>query len=590
MQSLVLIPRGLFARTSRLQVRTSVFQSISILHRPFKPFATSKMSFATATSTDPSHYLKTSGATDSVWVHTEPYSNIPTFPKLDKDIETDVCIVGSGISGITIAYELVKQGVNVTMVEARNMLSGESGRTSGHLSADLDDGYLELKKLHGADGAKLAAASQAYAIGRVGEIAKELGIDCEYRRLPAYTISQYPRGTKEHDDEIAEFKEEVPYAKELGLKAEYVEGLQIGGWDGAVDQRDASVFRDQATFHPTKYLNGILAHLKSQPNFQAFSNTRVASVEESGVTIPLIKVHLGSHNVTVKTDSDLKISAAHAVEATAVPLQTLSLIVEQEFMRTYCIALRVPKGVVEDCLVYDQAEAYKYVRLTACDENDDYMIVGGMDHKVGQEGDAEHRYKELENWTRERFTKVGSVDYKWSGQIFEPVDGVGLIGRNSGQKNIYVVTGDHGNGLTHGTLAGKLISDMILGKDNPWEKLYDPSRTMSIVKSLPSMVTHDVQINAQYKRFLQTDIKDIEDLGLGKGGVLNVGMGKPIAVYKDEDGKVTKRSALCPHLKGVVCWNDGEKSWDCPIHGSRFAIDGTQLCGPAKMGLPAADS
>lgn len=543
-----------------------------------------------ATTTELSHYLKTSGATDSVWVHNEPYSKRVSFPKLDKDIETDVCIVGSGISGITIAYELVKQGVDVTMLEARDILSGESGRTSGHLSADLDDGYLEIKKKHGENGARLAAQSQMYAVQRVGEIAKELGIDCVYRRLPAYTISQYPRGTREHDDEVKELKQEAPYAKELGMKAEYVEGLKIGGWDGTIDQRDASVYQEQATFHPTKYLNGILAHLKSQPNFRAFSQTRVADISESGVTVPVVKVHLGSGNVTVKTNSGSSITASHAVQATAIPLHKLSLIVEQEFMRTYCIAIRVPKGVVEDCLIYDQAEAYKYARLTACDENDDYMIVGGCDHKVGQEGDAEGRYKELEDWTRQRFTQAGSVDYKWSGQVFEPVDGVGIIGRNSGQKNIYVVTGDHGNGLTHGTLAGKLISDLILGKENAWAELYDPGRAKSITKSLTGMVAHDIQVNAQYKRFLQSDISDIEDLGHGKGGVLNSATDKPIAVYKDENGKVHKRSAICPHLKGVVCWNDGEKSWDCPIHGSRFAIDGTQLIGPAKMGLPAADS
>lgn len=548
------------------------------------------MSSTVTTNTDYSHYQQTSGATDSVWIATEPYSKIPSFPKLDKNIETDVCIVGSGISGITIAYELVKHGVDVTMLEARDMLSGESGRTSGHLSADLDDGYLEIKKKHGADGAKLAAASQAYAVGRVGEIAKELGIECEYRRLPAYTVSQYEKGTKDHDDEIAEFKEESAYAAELGIKAKYVEGLKIGGWDGSIDQRDAQVLEDQATFHPTKYLNGILAHLKKQQNFRGFSQTRVISVAEAGVTVPLVKVHLGSGEVTVKTMDDMTVTASQAVQATAIPLQTLSLVAEQEYMRTYCIAIRVPKGSIEDCLIYDNAEAYKYARLTACDEKDDYMIVGGCDHKVGQEGDAEGRYKELEDWTRARFTQAGAVDFKWSGQIFEPVDGVGIIGRNSGQKNIFVVTGDHGNGLTHGTLAGKLISDLIMNKPNEWESLYDPGRTKSFAKSLGSMIAHDVQINTQFKRFLQSDIQDIEDLGRGQGGVLNSITEKPIAVYRDENGKIHKRSAICPHLKGVVCWNDGEKSWDCPVHGSRFAIDGSQLCGPAKAGLPEAES
>lgn len=124
---------------------------------------------------------------------------------------------------------------------------------------------------------------------------------------------------------------------------------------------------------------------------------------------------------------------------------------------------------------------------------------------------------------------------------------------------------------------------------NPWASLYNPSRLSSIAKSLPSLVSHDLQINAQYKRFLQSDIKDIEDLAPGDGGVLNSTGKKPLAVYKDDGGQVHKFSALCPHLKGVVCWNSAEKSWDCPVHGSRFSKDGVQLIGPAKAGLEPAN-
>ena len=182
--------------------------------------------------------------------------------------------------------------------------------------------------------------------------------------------------------------------------------------------------------------------------------------------------------------------------------------------------MRVPKGSVEDCLLYDNAEEYKYVRLTECDDQYDYMVVGGCDHKVGQE-ETTPRFDELEQWTRERFPQAGSTDYKWSGQIFEPVDYMGFIGKNQGNDKIYIITGDSGDGLTHGTLAGRLLADEIDGIKNPWADLYNPKRVSSILKSLPSMISHDVQINAQYKRFLQSDIQDIEDLPRGCGGVLN---------------------------------------------------------------------
>ena len=238
---------------------------------------------------------------------------------------------------------------------------------------------------------------------------------------------------------------------------------------------------------------------------------------------------------------------------------------ELDYNRTYVIAIRIPKGTVEDCFIYDSAPEYKYVRLTPCDDKDDYLIVGGCDHQVGRES-TQGRFDELETWTRERFTKTGAVDYKCD--------------------NIYIATGDSGNGLTHAVIAGRLIADEIEGKENPWAKLYSPKRLGSIAKSLPSLLGNAAEINSQYKRLAQSDIKDIEDLAPGEGGVLNPAMSKPIAVYKGKDGQVTKMSALCPHMKGVVCWNKAENSFDCPVHGSRFSNDGLCLNGPAKENLP----
>jgi nitrite reductase/ring-hydroxylating ferredoxin subunit len=159
-----------------------------------------------------------------------------------------------------------------------------------------------------------------------------------------------------------------------------------------------------------------------------------------------------------------------------------------------------------------------------------------------------------------------------------------MIGLNSGQKHTYIVTGDSGNGLTHGVMAGKIIADSITGVENPWAKYYSPKRLPALSR-LPSMLAHDLNINAQYKRFVQSDIRDIEDLAPGTGGVMHPTSKGPVAVYKDDVGKVHEFSALCPHLHGVVCWNNEEKSWDCPVHGSRFSKDGICVMGPAKTNL-----
>ncbi|KAI1477980.1 DAO-domain-containing protein [Daldinia eschscholtzii] len=566
-----------------LRITTSA-QGRSPVKNSQRSFSTSpRRSMANPATNDPEQFVHTSGFTNPVWIHGDPFTQRPHFTPLSEDIETDVCIIGAGIAGISLAYELINRGREVVLVEARDVLAGETGRTSGHLSNALDDMYPEIAKKHGEEGAKAAAESHTWALNRVGEIAKELGIDCEYRHLPGYRVSQYQRGTEEYKKDLEEIKEDAELAKKLGIDATFDENLTVKGWDGKPDQRGGSIFAKQAAFHPTKYLNGVLKWLKEQPRFRCYTSTRVLSVKEKGVEV----LGLGHKYVQVETEAGNTISCEHAVETTNVPLQKLSVIVQMEWNRTYCIAMRVPKGSIDDILLYDTDDPYKYIRFTHCDEKDDYMVIGGEDHKVGQE-DSRGHFEALEKWARERFPQAKSVDYQWSGQIFEPVDYMAYIGKNQGCKRIYVATGDSGNGLTHGVIAGKLIADEIEDKPNSWSSLYSPKRVGGVIKSAPTMIQNDLQVNLQYKRLLQSDIQDIEDLKPGCGGVLNPTASKPIAVYKDENGNVTKMSALCPHMGGVVCWNSVEKSWDCPVHGSRFGEKGLAIQGPAKANLGKA--
>ena len=531
-------------------------------------------------SSIPHYPLLTSGETDPVWVHLDPPYNRPAFPTLENDVETDVCIIGAGVAGISLAYELVSCGVNVLLVEAREVLSGETGRTSGHLSNALDDRYTEIAKKLGQPEARLAAESHTWAINRVEEIAKALRISCEFRRLPAYAISQYPRGHPKRDGEVEDLKIEAATARDCGLSSIYEEGYVIKGWDGKHDQRGVTIFSDQATFHPTLYFNGVLRWLKQQENFSCVTHTKITQIEEEGMGV----LSMGHRQVKVQSEDGHTIKCNHAVEATCVPLQKSNVIAEMEYFRTYCIAIRVPKGKVEDCLLYDSADKYKYLRITDCDAKDDYLIVGGCDHKVGQD-EPTGRFGELERWARERFTKTGTVDYRWSGQIFEPSDCMAFIGKNPLTKRTYLVTGDSGNGLTHGVIAGKLIADEIRGISNRWAKLYAPSRVESIFKSAATMMIPNIENDEESKRFVESDIRDIEDLPFGSGGVLNRDTDKPIAVYKDDHGRVHRYSAFCPHMQDVVCWNRVEKSWDCPAHGSRFSKDGLCVMGPSKSKL-----
>jgi len=225
---------------------------------------------------------------------------------------------------------------------------------------------------------------------------------------------------------------------------------------------------------------------------------------------------------------------------------------------------------------------YNYGRFTRYDDNYDLILVGGEDHKVGSKTDFEERYQALEKWAKERYPDI-EFNYRWSGQVEEPIDLIAYIGQDPGEDNVYMITGDSGLGITHGTLGSKLVSDLILGIANPWKDLYSPKRLKA--EAIPGVIGHLVAANMEYKDYLTAkDVTDIEEIVPGQGGIYCKGMNR-YAVYKDEEGKVHACSAVCTHMKGLVRWNNSEKSWDCPVHGSRFDKYGKTIHGPAKLDL-----
>lgn len=227
---------------------------------------------------------------------------------------------------------------------------------------------------------------------------------------------------------------------------------------------------------------------------------------------------------------------------------------------------------------------YHYIRFARDDEGD-VLMVGGEDHKTGQANDWEVRFGKLERWTRDRFPFAGEITDRWSGQVMEPVDGVAYIGRNPSDKNVYVVSGDSGNGMTHGTLAGMLITDLIAGRENPWAKLYDPARKTLKPIVVADYIAENANVAAQMRDYVTPgDEASGDKITNGEGALLREGL-KKIAAYRDEQGTLHKFSAVCPHLKCIVRWDGCEKTWDCPCHGSRFDAFGRVLNGPAISGL-----
>ena len=494
----------------------------------------------------------------SVWEETAPQVE---FVPLRENLHADVCVMGAGIAGMTTAYLLGRAGKRVVVLEQGAVGAGETGQTTAHLSSALDDRYSVLEQVHGRDGARLAYESHHAAIDRIGEIVAAEGIDCDYTRLDGYLFL----GGGDTPDLL---ERELEAAHRTGFTD--VKRLARAPLD-TFDTGPCLRFPRQGQFHPLKYLRG-LAPAIHRDGGHVFTGTHVVEVN-------------GGAEPSVRTSDGFTVTAGAVVVATNSPISDrISIHSKQAPYRTFVIGVRIPAGSVPLALYWDTPDPYHYVRLHRTGAGEEILIVGGEDHKTGHADDAQERYACLEEWTRERFP-VEEVLFRWSGQVMEPADHVAFIGPDPTSANVYVATGDSGHGMTHGTIAGMLISDQVLGRDNPWARLYDPSRVTLSVESVKEFLRENLDVAAKLTEWVRPGgVSSVDEVAPGPGAVLRRG-GAPVAVYRAEDGTVVERSAVCRHLGCIVHWNGEEKSWDCPCHGSRYAPTGEVLNGPARHPL-----
>lgn len=497
---------------------------------------------------------------------------MPHCPSLSENIKADVCIVGAGIGGLTTAYLLMKEGKQVCVLEDHEIGSGQTGRTTAHFSTALDDRYFELEKWHGADGAKLAAESHRAGINQVAQIIKNESIDCDMDWVDGYLF------VPENSTEEILFKE-LDAVSRAGM---YDVELVVRAPLDFLDTGPALHFPRQLQLHPLKYLKG-LAKAIIEGGGKIFTRTHVVEVK-------------GGASAFVKTKDGFTVHGESIVVATNSPINDIFAIhTKQAAYRSYVIALEVPKGSVPKGLYWDTLDPYHFIRiqenkyLGSKNGDVDLLIIGGEDHKTGQNSNPEQSYTLLENWAREKFPFCGKLVYQWSGQVLESVDGLGYLGHNpQDQNNVYIITGDSGNGMTHCTIGGLLITDQILKRKNPWEKLYSPSRINT--HSVGNFIRENINVVTQYADyFTRNSFETVEDVEWGEGVVFNQGL-KKIAAYKNREGRLELFSAVCPHLGGIVHWNTAEKTWDCPCHGSRFNCHGRVTEGPAVMNLKPIDA
>jgi glycine/D-amino acid oxidase-like deaminating enzyme/nitrite reductase/ring-hydroxylating ferredoxin subunit len=476
---------------------------------------------------------------------------------LNESIETDVCIVGGGISGLTVGYLLAKAGRKVIVIDDGVIGGGETARTTAHLSNALDDRIYRVEKWHGEEKARLAVQAHGAAIGEIERIIEAEKIDCDFSRVDGYLIE-----AKDGEDDL---NKEIEAAHRVGFtEVEWAERAPIKDFDSGKCLR----FPRQGQFHVLKYLSD-LAKAIEQSGGRLFSNTR--AVEWKGDGAPEVKIASGQ-----------TIRAKSIVLATNYPIRS-KMFAKLPAYRTFAIGARIPKDSIEKCLIWDTADPYRYVR-TQPETDYDLLIVGGEDHRTGQKDDGEQRFARLWDWTQERFPMADELLYRWSGQFLETHDGLAFIGRfSSSEPNVYLVTGDSGMGMTHGTIGGMLVSDLILGRENPWEKVFDPTRilTQSITEAVPEVISSTVP----YVDWITGgDVSSVDEIKPGEGAIISHGTTK-IAAYRDEKGKLYQRSAVCSHLGCLVRFNSLEKTWDCPCHGSRYAVDGHPINTPAFKGL-----
>lgn len=506
---------------------------------------------------------QTSGSHLSSWFKDE--SNLETLP-LGEDLTTETVIIGGGISGLLTAYELARSGKSVVVIEDGHCGSGETGRTTAHLTCLLDNNFSEYIDDLGEENARLLISAHMHAIDYIESVVDLESIGCDFRRLPSYL---FPHPSAEADF----IDKELHAARLCGLDA--VKTDKVPGMKNPVP---GIRIDNQGQFHPLKFLSGLMTCIRRHGG-KIYTNTHASEI---------------SHDF-IETSEGFTVRANHVVVATNSTVNNkIQFSFKQAPFRTFVVAGKIPKNALPIAMWMDSGDKdrdpenapYHYIRTQPFDDTHDLLICGGEDHPTGVPGIThppmtdQQRYGKLAEYAKEHFG-LEEVQYNWSGQVLESIDGVQYIGRNPfDDSHVYVVTGDCGDGITAAGIAAQLITDLIWSRESIYEDLFRPSRHR--IKEGMDFVKTTVKSLVELFKHHHPEAKEPE---AGEGAIIEIDK-KPCAVYKDESGELTVLSATCPHAGCTVGWNSDEKTWDCPCHGSRFTARGTVINGPANKNLP----
>ncbi|RFU62419.1 FAD-dependent oxidoreductase [Peribacillus glennii] len=496
----------------------------------------------------------------------EPYWRdfvaFPTFPKLDHDIETDVAIVGGGITGITTAYLLSKEGINVVLIDAGEILNGTTGHTTAKVTAQHDLIYDQLIKDIGEEKAKLYYEANHGAMEFVVNTVKELNINCDLTYEDAYVYA----GTEEY---VSKIQDELKAYQRLGIPGEYVETIPF-----PIPCKAALMMKKQVQFHPLKYLTGLIPEITNAGG-KIFEHTTATKIEDG-------------ESPTIHTRNGKTIICNYVISASHFPFNDEMgfYFARMHVERSYALGIKAktdfPGGM------YISADSpTRSLRYTDMD-GEKLIIVGGERHKTGQGISMFQHYEALQEFSEQVFG-IKEILYRWSAQDLNTADKIPYIGQaTKNHPNVFVATGYRKWGMTNGTAAANLLKDLILKKKNPYEELYSPSRFYA-KPGMKNIVKDNIDVAKQLiqGKFSMVQ-KNPEDLGNDEAAIVKIN-GNKAGCYRDEDGKLHIVDSTCTHMGCEVEWNSGERTWDCPCHGSRFSINGEVLEGPAVEPLKKVD-
>ena len=515
------------------------------------------------------------GAPLSLWLATTPETN---YDPLTEPTEVDVAVCGGGIVGLTAAMQIVDAGLSVAVLERDRLVTGVTGHSTAKLTTQHGLKYDTIRSKHGPETARQYAAANQAAIEHVAGRVRQWDVGCDFERRPAIMYT-------EQAGRRSELRAEREAAWEAGISATAESEIPFSA------AAEAGVrFDEQAQYDPRAYLLRLADEIESAGG-RIYEGTTVTGVsgsdpyrvdtELAAAEADAVATGVGETESTEpnETEPTTTVEADQVILATHFPVRDrLGLFARLFPKQSYVLAARTA-GEASEGMYYRVDDPYFSVRSASFD-GQQLTLIGGQNHKTGQGGDTADRYRALAAEARDHF-EIEEIVYRWSTQDYVSVDGIPYVGRGGPLvDDLYIATGFGGWGMSNGVAAGLQLADMVRGRETPWQRAFDPRR-VTVTESAEKLITESANEGGQFIRgWMKHARADPTELQPDEAAIYGR-EGKPVAAYRDPDGALHTRSAVCPHLGCVVEFNPAERSWDCPCHGSRFRADGSVFDGPA---------